>query len=131
MQNAAEIVEIFASSLDAEDYARTASCLSAECLYDSPSGRLNGPLRIIESYQQNGDSARERFDEVSYRHDIETLGEGWFLVLFVDELRAGGRLHVFRCHQRVRVTESRICHIVQEELPGQRDQLNEFLDSLD
>ncbi len=121
-----EVALRFAAALDTEDYAVVRTCLVDDCVYESPRGELIGPDAIVESYRANGDSARQRFDSIVYRHEIEPLGEGWFKIEFIDELHARGRSHVFRCNQRVQIGKGQIVRIDHEEIPGQREQLNLF-----
>lgn len=128
--DAADLVAEFALSLDAEDYERTRACLASHCEYESPDGKLTGPAAILNSYRGNGDKARRLFDSIEYRHEIVELNNSWFQIRFIDILRAGNRSHEFRCHQRVRVEAGKIVEIIHEEIPGLRDQLNAFLDSL-
>jgi len=125
-----DLISEFASSLDAEDYQRTLSLLAGHCIYDSPTGQLTGPVAIVSSYREPGDLARERFDSIVYRHRVVPLGEGWYQIEFIDELVAGSRSHVFRCNQRVRIDKGQIVRIIHEEIPGQRDRLNAFMQSL-
>ena len=130
MTPSAQIVSAFAASLDAEDYRSTGSCLAEDCVYESPDGDLTGPA-ILDSYQGNGDSARERFDSIVYRHEVAPLSEGWYQVTFIDELSAAHGSHVFRCRQRVHVEDGKIDRIIHEEIPGERDRLNAYMQKLD
>ena len=130
MAVSADVISEFASSLDAEDYPLTLSCLADHCIYESPTGELTGPAAIVDSYKGNGDSARKRFDSVVYRHEIIPLGEGWYRIAFIDELVSGHRSHVFHCNQRVCIDKEQIVRIIHEEIPGQRDRLNAFIQSL-
>jgi hypothetical protein len=125
-----DVISDFASSLDAEDYQSTLSYLADHCIYESPTGELTGPAAILGSYKASGDVARGRFDSVVYRHEITPLGEGWYRIAFIDELFSGRRSHVFRCNQRVRIDKGKIVRIIHEKIPGQRDRLNTFMQSL-
>lgn len=126
----AQLVSEFAASLDAEDYARTLACLAEACVYLSPDGELTGPDAILDSYRGNGDKAQQLFDSVEYEHNVTPLGDNWFQILFIDRLSAGDLSHEFRCHQKVHVEENRIVEIIHQEIPGKRDELNEFLDRI-
>lgn len=117
----------FASSLDDEDYEVASACLADDCVYESPDGEITGPSAIVDSYRTNGESGRKRFDSVVYRHEVMQLGGGWYKIEFVDELLCGQRSHVFRSNQRVRIHNGKIVHIVHEEIPGERERLDVFL----
>ncbi len=114
-------------SLDQEQYEETLNCLAANCIYDSPTGEIVGPQAIVASYQHNGDQATKKFDGVDYSHQVAALDDGWFEITFRDDLRIGDRSHTFQCRQRIRVIESSIAQIVHQEIPGQREGLNQFL----
>lgn len=122
-----DIAARFATALDDEDYTTAMACLAENCVYESPTGKVTARESIITSYQDNGDSARDRFDSIVYSHRIRSLDNDWFEVTFVDELTVKKRRHVFRCQQKIRVRAGAIVEIVHKEIPGERDQLNQFL----
>lgn len=126
----AQLVSEFAASLDAEDYARTRVCLAENCVYQSPDGELVGPNAIVDSYRGNGDKAQQLFDSVEYEHIVTPLDDSWFQILFIDRITARNLSHEFRCHQRVRVENDLIVEIIHEEIPGRREELNQFLESI-
>jgi len=128
--SATQLVSEFAASLDAEDYHRTRACLEENCVYQSPDGELVGPDTILASYRGNGDKAQQLFDSVEYEHAVTRLADNRFQILFIDRLKVGDLSHEFRCHQRVRVEDKLIAEIVHEEIPGRREELNEFLDAI-
>ena len=72
------LVSEFATALDQEDYRAAGECLSKDCIYDSPKGKVVGPEAILVSYQSNGDSARDRFDSIVYSHSIRQMKSDWF-----------------------------------------------------
>lgn len=116
----------FAAALDAEAYDEAIALLADECVYESPDGTLTGPEPIIASYRDKGEGASSRFDEITYRSQVEPIGDE-FAVTYFDGLRKGDRRHEFRCRQWLRVnTDGRIAAIRHEELDGERDRLREF-----
>ena len=129
MATPSEIVTGFAAALDAENYQSALSYLAEHCVYDSPTGALTGSTSVVDSYKGNGNEARDRFDFIVYRHEVIPLDDGWFQITFVDELYHRKRSHVFRCNQRVCIDKGKIVRIIHEEIPGQRDRLNEFMQS--
>lgn len=120
----------FAAALDKEDYEQARLWLAPDCLYASPTGSLIGPDKILDSYQSHGDAARGRFDSIDYRHRAQELEDGWIRIEFMDAVSANQRQHVFRCHQLVRVVGELIEEIVHQEIAGERERLNQFLETL-
>ena len=121
-----EIATRFADALDAEAYDDAISLMADDCIYESPDGTLIGPEAIIDSYRGNGERASSRFDEITYRSQVERIGDE-FAVTYFDGLRIGDRQHEFRCRQWLRVNaDGRIIAIRHEEITGERERLRAF-----
>jgi hypothetical protein len=117
----------FAAALDAEDYDAALALLAEDCLYDAGAFVHTSRLAIIESYRENADDARRRFDEIEYLSAIAATGEHSAVITFVDRLRLGDQWHEHRCRQHIEVNhDGLIMAIMHEELPGQREQLAAF-----
>jgi hypothetical protein len=117
----------FAAALDAEDYAAAFALLAEDCLYDIGAVVHAGRLAITESYRENADDARRRFDEVEYLSAVAATGERSAVITFIDRLRLGDQWHEHRCRQHIELNDrGLITAIMHEELPGQREQLAAF-----
>lgn len=127
MSTCLEVVEQFARALDAERYELAESLLSPACQYVCRGVRYVGPGSIIASYRQSGDRAESEFDGVGYESRCELVGEGLVLIRFVDRLTKHGRSFTFECQQLVQVDRrGQIVRIEHQDIPGQREALEEF-----
>jgi hypothetical protein len=121
------VVRLFASALDAEDYAAARGLLADRCVYFIGDATLIGPDAIINSYRINGEAAKERFDSIEYVSDIEMSGPSSAVISFSDHLRCGNERHVFHCRQHVRVgLGGLIEEIRHEKLREERQRLKRF-----
>jgi hypothetical protein len=117
----------FAAALDTEDYEGAAACLSLDCTYHAPDGKLIGPSAIVGSYRENAEAGRKRFDKVEYKSLVESIGATEAVVTFTDKLQLGGSWHEFRCRQHLRISSAGLIEeIGHEELPGERQRLQHF-----
>lgn len=117
----------FAVALDAEDYTAVRASLSPRCVYDSPQGVLCGPDAIVAAYRQNAVTARSRFTEIEYSSAVAESGAAGAVITFTDRVMLGGKWHEYRCRQRIRLgTDGLIEEISHEELPGERERLQQF-----
>jgi hypothetical protein len=116
-----------AQALDGEDYAAARQLLAENCVYHTGKGVLTGADPITASYRANGDSARKRFDAIEYASQVEPVDALRAVITYTDRVRRGEEWHEYRCRQQVRVDErGRIVEIRHEELPGERERLEEF-----
>jgi limonene-1,2-epoxide hydrolase len=121
-----ESVRCFAEALDAEDYDRARAALADDCIYHAPEGVRTGPDAIIGSYRTNAASARQRFERIEYASAVEVTGPSAAVITFIDRLKLGGAWHQFSCRQRIRVGAGAIEEIWHEEIPGERERLQQF-----
>jgi hypothetical protein len=116
-----------AEALDAEDYSAARALLAAGCIYHTGTTTLTGPDAIIASYRANGEAARRRFDGIEYASRVEPLGPAGAVITYADRVRRGGEQHEHHCRQHVRVSEAGLVEEIRhEELPGERERLQEF-----
>jgi hypothetical protein len=119
----------FAAALDAEDYEAVRASLGSGCVYDAPQGVLIGPEAIVASYRENADGARSRFAKIEYTSEVATAGPApaEAVITFIDRVMLGGAWHEHRCRQHVRFGAGGLIeHIRHEELPGERERLQQF-----
>jgi hypothetical protein len=120
-----------ARALDDDDFAGAANVLDPGCSYQSPEGLITGPDAIVASYRAHSERARATFDEVVYESEIGDVSDGEIPIVYIDRIRQGRARHVHRCRQWVHVAASgRIDSIRHEELHGEREALNRFVESL-
>ena len=117
----------FAAALDAEDYSAARRLLANTCVYRINNATIVGPDAIIDSYQTNGTSAKQRFESVEYFSDVESIGPSMAAIAFTDRLRVGRESHEFRCRQCVHIGwDGLIEEITHQELPHERQRLTDF-----
>jgi hypothetical protein len=125
------IARRFAAALDAEDYLAASQFLAEQCVYHLGNATIAGRDAIIGSYRANGESAKRRFESFEYVSDVETTGASDASITFTDRLRSGDHSHEFRCRQHLRIGLGGLVEeIVHEELPGERQRLEDFEDHL-
>jgi len=120
------IARHFASALDRCDFAEAAKYLAEDCQYQLGQETLVGPDSIIGSYRASAEWGSRTLDGVVYEsevtHDANSLD-----VLFIDRITHGGQTHEYRCLQHLWLNATgQIDSILHEELPGEREKLDEF-----
>ena len=129
MNRTIEIAEKFAQALDAEDYENANELLSRECKYLCRGQLYVGPTAIITSYQDNGDDAERRFDNVRYESVVVGMSDCAALIQFTDHLSLKGKHFTFQCEQVVEVGEDhQITWIEHRDIPSQREALAAFIE---
>ena len=120
------IAKQFAQALDRCDFAEAGRYISSDCRYQTGSEELVGPQAILASYAESAQWGSETLDQVIYESEVQ--GEGSNLsVLYTDRITHGGLTHDYRCRQHLSINPAGlIFKIVHEELPGEREKLNEF-----
>jgi len=127
MNNPIEIVKQFAESLDAEDYQTSRALLSEQCEYTCREKLYCGPVAIIETYREAGNTASCEFETIEYESSVSSVTDHAALIHFKDHLSHQGQRLTFECHQLVEIDEEgMITRIEHRDLPGQREALNEF-----
>jgi hypothetical protein len=122
------IAERFARALDRCDFAEAGRYLSTDCHYQTGHEELIGPEAVLASYSENAEWASRALERVVYESEIEAGAGSNPTVLFIDRITQGGHIHEYRCRQRLSVNYAgKIVRIVHEELPGERERLDEFL----
>jgi hypothetical protein len=116
-----------AEALDAEDYSAARAVLATGCVYHTATTILVGPHAIIASYRANGEAARGRFDAVEYTSRVEPTGAAEAVITYTDRVRRGDEWHEYRCRQHIHINKAGLIEEIRhEELPGERQRLQEF-----
>jgi hypothetical protein len=123
-----QAVEAFAAALDADDLTAAAVFLDPSCTYVVGDATHVGTNEVMASYRAGSELARRLFASVRYDHDppIE-IGPGSYRVRFVDELTAGGEIHIHVAVQDLSLRSGRIVRIVDHDLPAERAELDAFM----
>lgn len=117
----------FASALDTEDYEAVLPTLASGCVYEAPQGVIVGPEAIVASYRENAVAARGRFAKIEYASEVAIGGPAEAVITFIDRVMLGGAWHEHRCRQHIRLGAGGLIeHITHEELPGERERLQQF-----
>jgi len=121
---------LFAAALDADDFVAAENLLSPDCVYErSKDVEIRGAESIIDSYRESSDRARKLFDSVLYTSDVMSSSETTAELLFADNLEAKGKIHIYRSRQYLEFDrKGAIVRIRHEEISGERDRLNVFIE---
>lgn len=121
---------LFAAALDADDFEAARDLLSGDCVYErSKDVEIRGAESIIHSYRESSNRARKIFDSVLYTSDVMSSSEMTAELLFADHLEAKGKSHIYRSRQFLEFdANGAINRIRHEEIPGERDRLNIFIE---
>jgi hypothetical protein len=131
MSDVLEAAKRFATALDAEDYAALEMLLADECRYDSPRGMLLGADVVIDSYRKAASWTKSNIQHVRYQSTARRDSADTAVVTFLDKFEHFGNRHTYTCEQRLHIdTSGRICRIVHIEIPGEREAVDAFLDSI-
>jgi len=123
--------ERFATALDDEDYAALEVLLSDDCRYDSPRGMLLGADLVLNSYRKATNWTKSNIQHVRYESTVRRDSEDAAIVTFLDKFEHAGHRHTYTCEQLLHIdTSGRICRIVHVEIPGEREAVDAFLDSI-
>ncbi len=122
------IAMAFAAALDRSDFAAAAEYLSPDCRYVLGNEVLIGPEAIIASYRKSDEWGKRALDRVIYESEVTQDGDR-VRVLYIDRITHRGVTHVYRSYQFLWLDESgKITKIVSEELPGERERLDQFFE---
>lgn len=121
------LAQQFATALDQENYAALAQLLAPDCHYETAGGLLIGPEAIVASYREASTWGKAHLDAFTYESVIRVVSGGCAVVTFIDHLEHQGRKHSYSCEQSIALrADDKICRITHQELPGQRDVLEDF-----
>jgi len=129
-QRETDLVAELARALDAEDYGAARCLIAAECVFETGAAVVQGVEPIVASYAASGAWAKRTFEEVRYESRVEPIDDHTVAVEFTDYLMAAGHgWHRYRCRQEFTFgDDGRVIRIVHRELPGEREDLQAFLD---
>jgi len=129
-QRLAELAEALAHALDAEDYGSVGPRIAPDCVYETATAAIQGVEPIVASYAASAAWVRRTFEEVRYESRVEPIDDHAVAVEFTDYLMAAGHgWHRYRCRQEFTFgDDGRVIRIVHRELPGEREDLQAFLD---
>ena len=118
----------FAKALDADDFESAITTLSPECQYSFNDELLQGPDTIIQSYRDASEKAKQLFDRIDYRSELVEIGAERVVVKFWDRLEVRGQSHLYSSKQQLTFSpDGRIVRIDHEEISGEREALDAFL----
>jgi hypothetical protein len=119
----------FAAALDNDDFATAIQFVTADCVYDAPSGQIIGAEAIMDSYAKNAAWARKAFDFLEFRSQVEMRSPTEAVVEYTDITEHNGVHHTYRCRQIATIDDKgMICAIKHYEIPEQQEKLNAFLE---
>lgn len=119
------IAKRFAAALDRCDFSEAARYLAPDCRYEFGQEVLIGPDAIIASYRESDEWGRGVLQQVVYESRVEWNSDH-ATVTYIDRLSHHGETHEYRCRQHLWLDDTRhIVRIVHEELPGEREKLDE------
>lgn len=129
MTSPIDYVETLAHALDADDYEAAAATMADNVVYTIGDRVLHGPEEIVASYRDASAMARRLFDEVGYDHEVfPTEDPNTFRVSYSDILTVGGETLAHMAEQHVTVSPgSGVVNIVNVDVPGEREKVDEFL----
>ena len=125
-----DLVSRLAVALDSDDYVTALSTLADDVRYEVGGETLIGPQAVVDSYEAASIMAHKLFDEVGYDHEIvQSSPEGDFTINYVDILTIDDETLVHHARQKLTVDPNNgVTHIVNVELPGERDKVDAFLE---
>ena len=123
---------LFAAALDTDEFQAARELLSPSCVYQrSIDVVISGPDNIIHSYRESSERAREIFDLVLYSSDVISSSETSAELLLVDRFEANKKSHTYRSRQHLEFDiHGAIIKIRHEEIPGEREGLNQFIQEI-
>ena len=120
------IAKCFAAALDHCDFTEATRYLSPDCHYQTGHEELIGPTAIVASYRESVEWGSRTLDQVVYESEVEETGDG-LSVLYTDRVIHHGQTHEYHSRQHLWLNEAgQVVRIVHEEIPGEREQLDEF-----
>lgn len=127
-----EIAQAFGVSLDEDDFKRTASLLSSDCVYHIGEEQLTGPEEICNSYESNMIEGRKKLDVLEWgKSYIEPINTNEFFVHFTDYLTHKEKKYTHRCKQKLSFnSEEKICMITHIHDPEEQGRLDDFYRSV-
>ena len=119
---------LFAAALDTDDFYGIEALISKNCVFIDRMKVIEGREAIIDSYRKSSERAQELFDAVHYESDVLSSSKTSAEILFADHLTCGRLIHIYRSRQFLEFSlDGPIVRIRQEEAPGERQRLKEFL----
>jgi SnoaL-like domain len=89
MNEAAEVVERFATALDCDDYETGSTCMEPDAVYEESGGkRIVGREAILRSFQDASVWGHEHLDDLRFLHEIDQSTP--LSIRFIDVLSYGG-----------------------------------------
>ncbi len=124
-----EFVKSLADALDADDFETAADNMADDVVYTIGDRVYEGPAAIVASYRESSEMAGRIFDEVGYDHVVfPTDDPNTFRVSYSDILTVGDDVLHHQAEQHLTVSPgSGVVRIVNVEVPGEREKLDEFL----
>ncbi len=134
MHDPVDITTKLAQLLDAADHSAAVQLLAPQCVYDFRGSEMIGRDAIMASYDAAHQDAVKTFDEVGYDSAVraDPDDDSIATIRYGDILTKNGVTHRHECEQRITVDRASglVAHIKHIDLPGERDRLNVFLESV-
>ena len=124
-----DVVGRLARALDADDFDTVRSLLHPDVTYRIGHDEHRGPESVVRSYSDGSRRARTLFDEVDFDHTVVGLvNDRTVRVDFADRLQVAEDVLVHHSVQDFEVgQEPSVVSIVDQPVPGQREQVADFL----
>lgn len=123
--------QAFVHALDVEDFTAAQSLLDPDCVYQFRGKQTRTANAIIDSYRAAADWARASFDSIRYESDLIQESPTRFRVRYADLTDHAGQSHRHECEQVFTFnSKGRIDTIEHVDLPGERERLDAFLESV-
>jgi predicted N-acetyltransferase YhbS len=119
----------FSKSLDADDFEAALQTLSPNCEYAFRGELIQSPDAIIHTYRVASEKAKCLFDRIEYKSEITEIGPDRVVVKFCDRLETHGQSHDYCSKQQLSFgPDGRIVRIDHDDIPGEREALDGFLE---
>lgn len=126
--NPTTVAREWVDALDAEKFAAAVHLLDEKCVYYGPTNTITGPDDIVKTYRDNAAWAHKAFDKITWDSELESLGQGRFMITFIDRTTHAGLDHVYRCRQVIEVNgHSLIDRIEHIAIPDEETRLAAFM----
>lgn len=125
MPDPINVARRLAAALDRSDFVEAAACLAADCRYELATEEFTGPEAIIASYRASDEWGKRTLDRVEYKSQVEAAGDE-IIVTYTDHITHKSETIEYRSRQHLIINDGLVTRIVHEELPGEREKLDEF-----
>lgn len=115
----------FVRCLDIRDFSSASQYLHAQCEYAIGLDTITGPLAICDYWELN--DLRHQCTHVESTSVLETISDTIYKARHTTLLGRSGQNHTFEYEQTLHFAEGLIARIIHVDLPGEREDLETFL----